>query len=164
MFAWFEPVPLISDASHRRQRPRASCALCERPRGVVRGINRSWQHRLGQGIVGDWRGPSAGVFQPRIFRSLLLSASWTAMRSLRPQRERSVPLGKYWRSRPLVFSFVARCHGGFGSAKKTLMPASIVNCAWADSSMPRSQVRVRNSPAGMDPMVDSRASFMAMAS
>jgi hypothetical protein len=24
---------------------------------------------------------------------------------------RFVPLGKYWRSRPLVFSFVPRCHG-----------------------------------------------------
>jgi hypothetical protein len=26
-------------------------------------------------------------------------------------RERSVPFGKYWRSSPLVFSFVPRCHG-----------------------------------------------------
>lgn len=31
--------------------------------------------------------------------------------------ERSVPFGKYWRSRPLVFSLVARCHGLCGSAK-----------------------------------------------
>jgi hypothetical protein len=105
---------------------------------------------------------SAGVFQPRIFRGLLLSASWTARSSSRPQRERSVPFGKYWRSSPLVFSFVARCHGECGSAKKTLMPVSIVNCAWADSSLPRSQVSERTSPAGMNPMVDSRASFMAV--
>ena len=27
-------------------------------------------------------------------------------------------LGKYWRSRPLVFSLVPRCHGVYGSAKK----------------------------------------------
>ena len=26
----------------------------------------------------------------------------------------SVPLGKYWRSRPLVFSFEPRCHGDLG--------------------------------------------------
>ena len=32
-------------------------------------------------------------------------------------RERSVPFGKYWRSRPLVFSFVPRCHGLCGSQK-----------------------------------------------
>jgi hypothetical protein len=29
-----------------------------------------------------------------------------ASRSSADHRERSVPLGKYWRSRPLVFSFV----------------------------------------------------------
>ena len=26
----------------------------------------------------------------------------------------SVPLGKYWRRSPLVFSLVPRCHGDFG--------------------------------------------------
>ncbi len=29
----------------------------------------------------------------------------------------SVPLGKYWRSSPLVFSLVPRCHGDLGSQK-----------------------------------------------
>ena len=32
--------------------------------------------------------------------------------------DRSVPFGKYWRSRPLVFSLVPRCQGLYGSAKK----------------------------------------------
>jgi hypothetical protein len=32
-------------------------------------------------------------------------------------RARSVPLGKYWRSSPLVFSLVARCQGLRGSQK-----------------------------------------------
>jgi hypothetical protein len=29
-------------------------------------------------------------------------------------RDRSVPLGKYWRNSPLVFSFVGRCQGECG--------------------------------------------------
>ena len=44
-------------------------------------------------------------------------------------RRRPVPFGKYWRSRPFVFSFVPRCQGDWGSAKKTGMPVSILN--WA---------------------------------
>ena len=31
--------------------------------------------------------------------------------------ERSVPLGKYWRRSPLVFSFDPRCQGAWGSQK-----------------------------------------------
>ena len=68
------------------------------------------------------------------FRGLLLSAAWTARRSARLQRDRSEPLGKYWRSRPLVVSFVPRCQGECGSAKETAMPVSILNCARAESS------------------------------
>jgi RNA-directed DNA polymerase len=34
-----------------------------------------------------------------------------------PWPARSVPLGKYWRSSPLVFSLVPRCHGLCGSQK-----------------------------------------------
>ena len=45
------------------------------------------------------------------------------------QRDRSVPFGKYWRKRPLVFSFVPRCQGLLGSAKYTLTPEAIEN--WA---------------------------------
>jgi putative transposase len=33
------------------------------------------------------------------------------------QPPRSVPLGRYWRSRPLAFSLVPRCQGACGSAK-----------------------------------------------
>ena len=35
----------------------------------------------------------------------------TASISSADHRDRSVPLGKYWRSRPLVFSLVPRCPG-----------------------------------------------------
>src|SRR6266481_3231619 len=54
---------------------------------------------------------SAGVFQPRVFRGLVLSARATASRSSALCALRSVPFGKYWRSNPLVFSLVPRCHG-----------------------------------------------------
>jgi hypothetical protein len=50
-------------------------------------------------------------------------------------------MGKYRRRRPLVFSFVPRCHGLWGSAKKTFTPDSIVYRAWSDSSLPQSQVK-----------------------
>jgi hypothetical protein len=44
---------------------------------------------------------SAGVFQPSVLRGLAFSAPAMASISSRLHRERSVPLGKYWRSRPL---------------------------------------------------------------
>ncbi len=50
-------------------------------------------------------------------RGLLLSAAWMASRSSTLHRDRSLPLGEYWRSNPLVFSLVPRCQGEFGSAK-----------------------------------------------
>ena len=40
-----------------------------------------------------------------------MSAAATAARSSGQWRARSVPLGKYWRSSPLVFSLVPRCQG-----------------------------------------------------
>ena len=39
--------------------------------------------------------------------------------------DRSVPLGKYGRSRLLVFSFVGRCQGECGSAKNTFVPGQV---------------------------------------
>src|ERR1022692_2212612 len=60
---------------------------------------------------------SAGVFQPSVLRGRLLSAMATASISSALHLARSVPLGKYCLSRPLVFSFVGRCHGLCGSAK-----------------------------------------------
>jgi len=36
--------------------------------------------------------------------------------------DRSVPLGRYWRSRPSVFSLDPRCQGECGSQKWTGMP------------------------------------------
>ena len=54
---------------------------------------------------------SAGVRQPRVLRGLVFKACATALNSLTPCRLRSVPLGKYCRSKPLVFSLLPRCQG-----------------------------------------------------
>jgi hypothetical protein len=40
----------------------------------------------------------------------LSRSSWVSL-------DMSVPLGKYWRSSPLVFSLEPRCHGLLGSQK-----------------------------------------------
>ena len=48
---------------------------------------------------------SAGVFQSSVFRGRELRAAATAAISLALCMLRSVPLGKYWRSSPLVFSW-----------------------------------------------------------
>ena len=63
------------------------------------------------------RKSSAGAFHPRVFLGRVLSrhamsSSWSWENS-----ERSVPLGRYWRSRPLVFSLMPRSQGACGWAK-----------------------------------------------
>jgi transposase-like protein len=60
---------------------------------------------------------SAGVSQPRLLRGRPLSSSATTFRSSALYRDRSMPRGKYWRNRPLVFSLLPRCQGAPGSAK-----------------------------------------------
>src|SRR5215203_3614149 len=60
---------------------------------------------------------SAGVLQPSVFLGRALRAAATAAISSALWTLRSVPLGKYWRSSPLVFSLVPRCHGLCGSQK-----------------------------------------------
>ena len=60
---------------------------------------------------------SAGVRQSRVFLGRVFRAAATAARSSAPCLARSVPFGKYWRSSPLVFSLVPRCHGLCGSQK-----------------------------------------------
>jgi putative transposase len=85
--------------------------------GSQPGFKGSSQHRLAGLEYRNSSRASAGVFQPRVLRGRLLSAAATAARSPGLWRLRSVPLGKYWRSRPLVFSLVPRCQGLCGSQK-----------------------------------------------
>lgn len=51
-----------------------------------------------------------------------MRAAATVARSSREYLERSVPFGKYWRRRPLVFSFVPHCHGLRGPPHRSLWP------------------------------------------
>ncbi len=60
---------------------------------------------------------SAGVLQPSVLRGLPLSRSCALATSPSVTREKSVPLGKNCRSRPLAFSLVPRCQGLLGSQK-----------------------------------------------
>ena len=62
-----------------------------------------------------------------------------------------------------MFSFVPRCQGLAGSAKKTGMPVATLNCAWADISFPRSQVNDRASWVGRVDIVLVSAFFIVMA-
>ena len=76
------------------------------------------------------------VFLGRSFSSVATSFSrfWVC-------GDKSVFFGKYCRIRLLVFSFVPRCQGHWGSQKYTGMPISLVKSACFASSMPRSQVK-----------------------
>src|SRR5215469_16647382 len=112
--AWDRSVPPIVAAARRpsmsfvlaalrglhvdgpSSRPR-SAAPIERCRPASRGrvVNEpaGWSS-----LARRW----AGVSQPRVLRGRPLSSAATASRSSRECTDRSVPLGKYWRSRPLV--------------------------------------------------------------
>ena len=106
---------------------------------------------------------SEGVLQLRVFRGRRLSVAATAAMSRALCLLRSVPLGKYWRSRPLVFSFVARCHGLRGSQKNTCSPLSIRSRACWAISAPWSQVSDRRSCSGSVAIVEVIASRTASA-
>src|SRR5439155_17984462 len=68
---------------------------------------------------------SLGVSHPRVSRGRPLRLSAAASRSASVNRRRLMPLGKYWRNRPLAFSLLPRCQGEWGSAKYTGTPVSI---------------------------------------
>jgi hypothetical protein len=59
----------------------------------------------------------AGVCQPSTLRGRELSSLATAWRCSALCTLKSVPLGKYWRSKPFMFSFEPLCHGLAGSQK-----------------------------------------------
>src|SRR4051812_11555804 len=135
-FAWFTRM---DELSALRPRQTAQSALSHRSSGRPPSGAQPWAHEslavAPQGHAGtrwiqvvvatrpmwvvrrNWSRASAGVLQPRVFRGLLLRAIATAARSSALCTLRSVPFGKYWRSSPLVFSFVPRCQGLCGSQK-----------------------------------------------
>ncbi len=66
------------------------------------------------------RGPRRVSSTRAVCRGRSLSRAATASSRLGVTERRSVPFGKYWRKRPLVFSFVPRCQGLCGSQKYDL--------------------------------------------
>src|SRR5216683_6686778 len=109
-------VETVPHRAHRRPHPGLVTAFAEGERGVLGGLKRSSQHNV-LAHRRYWSKASAGVFHPRAFRGLELRVIATAAMSSALCALRSVPFGKYWRSRPLVFSLVPRCHGLCGSQK-----------------------------------------------
>src|ERR1019366_8125830 len=86
---------------------------------------------------------SAGVRHSSVLRGRVLSVSATDARSLGLCILRSVPFGKYCRSKPLVFSFVPRCQGLCGSQKYTFTFVATVKVLCLAISSPPSQVNER---------------------
>lgn len=68
-------------------------------------------------VLSKWSRASAGVCQSRVLRGRVFSAWATAYNSSAPCLLRSVPLGMYCRSTPLVFSLLPLCQGLYGSQK-----------------------------------------------
>jgi IS30 family transposase len=93
-------------------------AMGRSPSTISREVDSS-HRRNGDGVDAVSAGVkmSMGAFQPKVLRGRLFRRSATARRTSGPWSLRLVPLGKYWRSRPLVFSFVPRCQGLAGWAK-----------------------------------------------
>ena len=75
-------------------------------------------------------------------RGRLLSSAATQSRSSSERFDRSLPLGKYCRSSPWVFSLTPRCRGECGSQKKIWMLASMTTLFHSRISTPWSQVSV----------------------
>jgi len=99
----------------RRGKPDA--LMHHSDRGSQGGFNRSSQQWVYLCSIRKRSRTSTGVFQPSVLRGLVFRAWATARRSLAVCRLRSVPLGKYCLSKPLVFSFEPRCQGLCGSQK-----------------------------------------------
>jgi hypothetical protein len=58
---------------------------------------------------------SSGVFHPSVLLGRWFIRRATSLSSVWLMVLRSVPFGKNWRSRPLVFSLLPRCQGACGS-------------------------------------------------
>ena len=152
-----EPVaPAESESSggSERELSPAELAVIE---GLVRraredGVALTGPAGLGADSGGqrNSRGPicSIGFLKSKRLRGRSLSSAATQSRSWALCTERSLLFGKCCRSRPLVFSFVARCQGAWGSQKKMSMSASTATCFQWPISGPWSQVSDARSTSG----------------
>ncbi len=77
----------------------------------------AWHLRFQPVDATHWLNRSAGVSKFNVSLGLSLSRLATAFSRFWWTFERSIPFGKYCRSRPLVFSLELRCQGLCGSQK-----------------------------------------------
>lgn len=105
-------IEAVEEALARHGKP----AIFNTDQGSQLGFNRSSQHHPGSIFVASSKA-SAGVRHPSAFLGRAFNAAATAASASGLWALRSVPFGKYWRSRPLVFSFEPRCQGLRGSQK-----------------------------------------------
>ena len=92
-------------------------------------------------VATHWLNLSAGVSYSRVFLGRSLRDLATAFNLAWLWTDKSVPLGKYWRSSRLVFSLEPLCHGLCGSQKNTSILVFSVKRLWSASSLPLSHVR-----------------------
>ena len=100
-------------------RPRRLSAAPRRRRRATRGYEAP-ARTAGAGSGGHRNASvsaSDGVLKPRVCRGLPFSSAAMPSRSAWVKSRRLTWRGRYWRSRPLVFSLLPRCHGLFGSQK-----------------------------------------------
>lgn len=84
-------------------------------------------HRVAGGQAASVAKAVAGVVQPSVRRGRLFSDAATRSISLGLRLKKWVERGHHWRSRPLVFSLVPRCHGQCGKHKYTGIPVTSVS-------------------------------------
>src|SRR6202050_2165052 len=82
------------------------------------------------------RSLSAGVLNPRVFLGRWFRRSATLFNCDCVNPDTSLPLGKYCRSNPLVFSLLPRCQGLLGSQKYTFTSVATEKFTWLVISLP----------------------------
>lgn len=85
---------------------------------------------------------SMGVLKPRVFRGRLLRSLTASSTCDWVTVLKSVPLGKYCRNNPLVFSFNPRSHECYGRAKYTSTLSALAMASCPENSVPLSKVMV----------------------
>ena len=126
----------------------------------IDALKESGKKRRSHAVIATARAnASAGVFQPSVCRGRPFNSAAIVLSFACVCVDKSLPFGRYCRTRPLLFSFVARCHGLRGSQKYTCTPVASVNCTCRPISFPRSHVRERRRCSGRVRIVLTNASF-----
>ena len=99
------------------QRNPAAGLVVHSDQGTQLGFEESLQHHADRLQILLCSVPRPVFSNPASWAACHLAVAATASSSRSSYRLISVPLGKYWRSKPFVFSFVPRCHGLLGSQK-----------------------------------------------